>query len=275
MMGACAINVKSNEQKQQAADDRIAKSSPFASAYPLSLTSHNMAGHKAFKAECHWLIRDLVLIGEYPLSSQYIDHLCDDQHINVFICMVGLKHEVPRYQGLTNYWDRWITNNKKYKNRKIELLESPIADFSVSDDQTMINFLTKIVNHIMDGWLHNANKTYYMHCMTGHGRTGLISVLLLMCLYRIEWPQALDLLKIYHRNRDCRNGKYFYNSCEYAMAIKAQKYDAKKYSLSRYYPMPQESSQYRQIERLQKVMHQIHDKYVANCVVKEKAILKK
>merc|ERR1712244_160810 len=87
---------------------------------------------------------------------------------------------------------------------------------------TMINFLIQIVKHVISGWTNDENKKYYMHCMTGHGRTGLISVLLLMCLYRIEWQKALDLLKKYHVNRDCPNGKYFYNSCKSAMRIKAK-----------------------------------------------------
>eukprot|EP00483_Globobulimina_turgida_P006160 UN06170 len=124
----------------------------------------------------------------------------------------------------------------------------------------MSDFLIQIVKHIMS----NNDKIYYLHCMTGHGRTGVISVLLLMCLYKIEWKTALDLLRKYHTNRDCRNGKYFYNSCAHAMSIKDDTFNPKKYGLQTYYPMPQESSQFRQIKKLQKTMHQIHDQYVAN-----------
>eukprot|EP01084_Bolivina_argentea_P156962 273512_1 len=143
-----------------------------ADIYPLSLSSENMLGSKLYQAECHWLIQNFVLIGEYPLSSKYIDHLIQEIGINTFICMVDLKHEVKRYSGLTNYWNKWIKKNKNYKRYNIELLTSPIADFSVSDDESMITFLIRIVRHIMAS---NNNKKYYMHCMTGHGRTGLIS----------------------------------------------------------------------------------------------------
>merc|ERR1712154_84302 len=159
----------------------------------------------------------------------------------------------------TNYWDEWIVKNKKYKDHKIDILESPIRDFSVSDDDTMINFLAKIVKHVISGWTNNENKKYYMHCMTGHGRTGLISVLLLMSLYKIDWQNACDLIKLYHQNRDCANGQFFYNSCGAAMAIKDKKYDSKKYALQRFYPMPQERSQFQQVQRLQNVMHEMHD----------------
>jgi len=241
----------------------------FAHEYPLELTGKHMTGSLEFRAECHWLIKDLVLIGEYPLSEKYIDHLVQEKNINTFICMVDLKHEVMIYDDLTNYWNEWIVKNEKYKDHKIDILQSPIRDFSVSDDQTMINFLIQIVKHVINGWTNNENKKYYMHCMTGHGRTGLISVLLLMCLYRIECQKALDLLKKYHVNRDCQNGKYFYNSCDSAMRIRAKQYDPKKYSLQAYYPMPQESSQFKQIQKLQNTMHQIHDKYVANSKIIE------
>eukprot|EP01083_Nonionella_stella_P252297 869464_1 len=116
--------------------------------------------------------------------------------------MADLIQEIKQYNGLTNYWDEWIKNNTNYNDCNMELLTSPIAVFSVSDDESMIKFLIKIVKYIM---VSKGKRKYYMHCLTGHGRTGVISVLLLMCLYKIEWRYALDLLKQYHKNRDCKN----------------------------------------------------------------------
>ena len=257
-----------NDSKQDENESIAIQKKQFPESYPLSLLPI-MYGPEKYENACHWLIRDLVLIGEYPLTLKYIDHLIQKEGICNFVCMVDLDQEVKQYD-LTNYWKEWIVNNKQYKDLRMDLLQSPIHDFSVSDDKTMIGFLEKIVKHIMNGWMNGQKNKYYMHCMTGHGRTGLISVLLLMCLYRIDWQNACDLIKLYHQNRDCVNGDFFYNSCGASMAIKDKKYNSKKYSLQAFYPMPQERSQFKQIQRLQGTMHAIHDKHVLNVYLNEK-----
>ena len=168
----------------------------FANLYPLALKGENMIGSQKYKAECHWLIKDLVMIGEYPTSKEYLDHLIQDIKISTFICMVDLKEETKMYE-LDNYKTEWIAKDKEYSTM-IDIFESPIRDFSISKNETMINFLDQIVKYMMSN-INNKDKykkkkVYYMHCMTGHGRTGLISALLLMCLYKINWIQALDVM---------------------------------------------------------------------------------
>ena len=67
-MGACCSSTLQVEEKQNETDEQNDAQS-FAEMYPLALTGKAMNGPQQYKAECHWLIKDLVLIGEYPFSA--------------------------------------------------------------------------------------------------------------------------------------------------------------------------------------------------------------
>ena len=81
--------------------------------------------------------------------------------------------------------------------------------------------------------------------MTGHGRTGIMSVLLMQALYKMKVNISLDYVARCHQFRskyEKYGATYFHENCK-----------------NKKHPMPQEKSQFEQCTRLESTMHKLYD----------------
>eukprot|EP00483_Globobulimina_turgida_P009417 UN09436 len=120
----------------------------------------------------------------------------------------------------------------------IELIAFTINDFGTVDDKKTVKFIEELVQKI---FTVNKENKIYMHCFGGHGRTGLISSLLLQAVYGMNSFIALKFLSEIHRVRH-----------PYCGADR----------------MPESRKQLKQIKRLQRKMIQIHNKIQSKSEIK-------
>jgi len=78
----------------------------------------------------------------------------------------------------------------------------PIPDRSVVDDHIMIDYMKQIYDLLI-----TTDKIIYIHCLGGHGRTGVVVSLFLAHKYNISSSLALQLCQILHDARWIKTGK--------------------------------------------------------------------
>ena len=151
----------------------------------------------------------------------------------------------------TWYQDRIKNILKKNKGKKaVEIISFPIDDFGTANDQKTIEFVGNVAHAIIQfGRKNKRNEEEkeekhekdehkrYMHCLGGHGRTGLISSMLLQIIYGMDDEIAVKFLNEIHRMRHPYCGPN---------------------------RMPESKTQREQIKRLHNRMSQIRDKLRVN-----------
>eukprot|EP01084_Bolivina_argentea_P230540 388926_1 len=133
----------------------------------------------------HWLIPNIILVGEYP--NRFVQLLIKD-NFTTFVSLDEWKH------------DDYIDEMKKCcKNMdSIELIAFTIQDFRIVDDKTTAKFVAMLTQKILN--IKSGNKIY-LHCYGGHGRTGLISSLLLQAIYGMNSEISLKFIYEIHKVR--------------------------------------------------------------------------
>eukprot|EP01084_Bolivina_argentea_P271806 462572_1 len=179
----------------------------------------------------HWIIPHTMLIGCDP--SSFIPKLINNGFTK-FISLYEWKHEL--------YEDDIKTYCENMDN--IELIAFTIADYAIVDDMETVNFIDELTQNLL-----TMNKDFssenplrhmmYMHCHAGHGRTGLISSLLLQAIYGMDSKTAIKFLNEIHSMRHP---------------------DESDINMGRY-AMPETEAQFDQVHRLSEQMIQIYNKY--------------
>merc|ERR1712228_468550 len=82
----------------------------------------------------------------------------------------------------------------------IEYIHFPMKNFTVASDEKTIDLMYDIMDKL------NKNKGFklYTHCNSGHGRAGVMSSLLLQCIFGIDADVSREYLKLIHTTR-CNN----------------------------------------------------------------------
>ena len=75
-----------------------------------------------------------------------------------------------------------------------------IDDFSIQSDDHTNQFVQELTNMVQMG------EILYIHCLGGHGRTGTISIPLLIALYGIPEQEASEKVNFYHQARQKGHG---------------------------------------------------------------------
>ena len=70
------------------------------------------------------------------------------------------------------------------------------TDISIADDDSVVQFVPKLAEIIREG-----TEIVYVHCFSGHGRSGIIVSLLLSVLFDVDGNEALRLANVYHSKR--------------------------------------------------------------------------
>lgn len=129
----------------------------------------------------NWIIKNKLLVGKYPFDE--LNKLID-VGVNTFISL----QPIDELNSLNTY-KVYLKDNHKFYNY-------PIPDRSIIDDNITINYVKEIIELI------KLPHTYiYIHCMGGHGRTGVIVALLLGIIYKMNDHDALKLTKKLHDAR--------------------------------------------------------------------------
>ena len=140
---------------------------------------------------CSNYIHSNIMTGAYPghadenLHNQYISNILF-HGINMVICL-----QEPF--EMTNYRDYISLMNLEYYN-------FPIKDRKSGTYEQ--------VKYIVDFILYYAitcNRKIYLHCQGGHGRTGMISTILIKKLYNMNIKDSLKLWYEYHDSRVNKN----------------------------------------------------------------------
>ena len=137
----------------------------------------NFSDEKLFTGpeNSYWLIPGKILCGEYPYNITDIQSYC-----NSFVDLRRYKH---------NDYQEDLHENINYNNY-------PITDHGTPSKI----FCKKIIKYILTE-LEN-NKTIYIHCHGGHGRTGIITAILLKHLQpNISGKETLQVISHLHSNR--------------------------------------------------------------------------
>ena len=124
----------------------------------------------------YWLIPGKILCGEYPYEINVIQHYC-----NSFVDL--------RRCGYNKYKEE-LQENINYKN------------YPITDHRTPSKiFCKQIIKYILTE-LEN-NKTIYIHCHGGHGRTGMITAIILKYLQpNISGEESLEVISHLHSYRN-------------------------------------------------------------------------
>lgn len=143
----------------------------------------------------NWVIPGHVMAGPYPGldgvnyateqdAGKNIREILEDG-IDTFIC---LSNEIPDPAGPATALLKEHPYFQKYKSymhtirdlnlgKDISCKYMPFNDQSTPSEEGLLVRLTKILNELGNG------RKVFIHCVGGHGRTGLIVACLLLCLY--------------------------------------------------------------------------------------------
>jgi len=135
----------------------------------------------------NWIIKDHILVGCYPLNHLKI---LEDVGITDFICL-----QTPEELEKIGPYITYLLDSQRFHN-------FPIPDRCVVADKIMNEYM-KQINTI----LSDTSRRIYIHCLGGHGRTGVVVSLLLAHKYRISGAVSLQLCQKLHDARWVKTGK--------------------------------------------------------------------
>jgi hypothetical protein len=91
-------------------------------------------------------------------------------------------------------------------NKNKNFIHFPIRNMNIGNNNLIIKLCSNLYKRINNG------EKIYIHCTGGHGRTGIISTILLCMLYKISPDNAFEYLQYCHYQRESRYyGNNFYN----------------------------------------------------------------
>jgi ribA/ribD-fused uncharacterized protein len=137
----------------------------------------------------NWLLTNKILIGGLPQDKKAFN-LIKDNNISVFInLMRTTEYQSKKKKPLFDYRDN--------KNRRdVEYYNYQITDNKTLSDEKMLNISRVILKFVEQG------KNVYIHCLGGHGRTGVVSGIILHLKYpNMTYFEILKKLQERHKTR--------------------------------------------------------------------------
>lgn len=138
----------------------------------------NMAGPLP---NSNWIVPGKILCGGAPRREDL--STLDRAGVNLFVCLM----EKPEMRRLRVEYVDYLPASL--------VLRFPIQDGNTPSDRDLKSLISKLLEE------HYAGKVMYIHCFGGHGRTGLITSILLGLLKEIPAMEAMKLNQRYHSCR--------------------------------------------------------------------------
>eukprot|EP01130_Rhizamoeba_saxonica_P004341 TRINITY_DN1777_c0_g1_i1.p1 TRINITY_DN1777_c0_g1~~TRINITY_DN1777_c0_g1_i1.p1 ORF type:complete len:317 (-),score=64.03 TRINITY_DN1777_c0_g1_i1:57-1007(-) len=142
----------------------------------------------------NWLVPDKFLIGEKPGNYNNIEDDFNgfiDAGITTVVCLIGEYKTLDRYKSSYPSKVEQLINNREVSMRFVFF---PVPDFQIAKEEHILRLVQFLKRELLHG------ETIYMHCLGGHGRTGLICITLIASLYGISPDRAKEYCQVSH---DC------------------------------------------------------------------------
>jgi len=171
----------------------------------------------------NWVIKDKLIVGGYPYNlikgKSYISRL-RRVGVNVYVNLLSGEelNELESYRSD-------LKEEEKYYNLSI-------VNKKIASDEDTISLVDKIITI-----LSKKSNCVYIHCLGGHGRTGVLVSLILSHLFQLDYKKSLSLCQKLH------NVRYPDIDLKKILTQEINKHNAKYFS-------PQTSCQLAQVERL-------------------------
>jgi len=137
----------------------------------------------------NWVIKDKLLVGCYPGAK-------DPQEASE-------KIEVLLREGITDFISlqtpeelERLESYEKYLPDEIKFHNFPIPDRKIVRDDLMLDYLDQTIKI-----LRKEDSVVYLHCLGGHGRSGVMVDLILAANYGATAEEALKLTQRLHDTR--------------------------------------------------------------------------
>lgn len=131
-----------------------------------------------------YFIKNKCLFGPYPSKQDIIEFL--NHGINIFVNLTTPEEKLEDYQNLI----------KAISCNSIEYINFPIPDHKYPKNiYEFYRMLYYLKLKILSG-----NKIY-IHCKGGHGRSGMVSCMLICMVYNIQPKFAIEYITECHKNR--------------------------------------------------------------------------
>mmetsp|Transcript_127462 Transcript_127462/g.354849 ORF Transcript_127462/g.354849 Transcript_127462/m.354849 type:complete len:229 (-) Transcript_127462:246-932(-) len=150
----------------------------------------------------NWVIPGMLMCGSYPgaledrRNDQFLKRILS-KGVDTFVCLQDeLDNDIPEDvwrsgMGLRPYF----SDAQKLTRKELKWVQLPIVDGHIAPDEVTAELVVLLAEDM------RAGRIIYLHCLGGHGRTGVICCIMLSYLYRITAVEAMKRIQAYH---DCR-----------------------------------------------------------------------
>ena len=144
----------------------------------------------------NWLVPGRFMIGETPggdcnrnsngsFMQVELAHLVPD-FVDTFVCLRG------EWGPMDRFMQKYYPNNAKAAGLKCDVVFFPIEDFHVTREEDLVAVVLDLRRRLRRG------ERLYMHCRSGHGRTGMVCIPLIASLFGTSAAEAAEFVKRAH-----------------------------------------------------------------------------
>ena len=199
--------------------------------YPFSFYTNDQSGK--VRGLCNWVIPGHLMVGQYPgrspennapsqeeIENHFQSIMMENASVSLFCC---LQSEIPdqsndavwnkdpyfgeiklplhlqtKFPNAFSHYAPIAQNIYGNQEKTLKFLHAPIEDLNVP--KSNVQFLELMLSLLKA--MNEEERTIYIHCWGGRGRTGLVSACLLSCI----WPELLadtilDIVQIAYSSR--------------------------------------------------------------------------
>lgn len=151
----------------------------------------------------NWVIPGMIMAGAYPGAQDDRENELQlksilNKGVDEFVCLQAeVDEDIPEEEWRAGYALRpYFVDARKFSKKPLIWRHLPIVDgCAAQDDEVMEALLCDLLDDV------KAGKVLYIHCLGGHGRTGIVVSLMLAVLYGLPVTEAFKRVQGYH---DCR-----------------------------------------------------------------------
>lgn len=109
----------------------------------------------------------------------------EEAGVDHVLCLVS-DDEISRKSP--NYLVALQAGGLQLEGRQVDVLRCEIPDYGILKKDTLVQTLDEVISYLKDG------KSVVIHCAAGHGRTGMVSVLLLARM-SVPLERAMEIIR--------------------------------------------------------------------------------
>jgi protein-tyrosine phosphatase len=138
----------------------------------------------------NWVLKDKLLVGCYPYDTKE-----KKNYFNTLL-RVGITDFISlQTEGELDRLEPYFPFNSD-ENQYEKFYNFPIPDRKIVSDKETLLYLKDIVDIITE-----SESVVYLHCLGGHGRTGVLVSLILSYFFALQPEEALDYTQTLHDSR--------------------------------------------------------------------------